>query len=300
MSPRRLNSEGLALSVDFRFSTANDQGHSMRDFENKFIVMTDIHITKAGRTIIGLDPFERFKACLDHAATAHPDAKGLLLTGDLVHHGIAEQYDHFKTALEGLPWPVHMTIGNHDMRDVFQKCFPDTPKDQYGFVQFTVPVGENTIVVLDTNDPTTEPYHGGNLCEDRLGWLDETLKGKPAGSVVVAMHHPPFTTGFPGMDDIGLQNRDRFNEIVANSPAVAMVLAGHVHRTIWGIAGGRPCAVLKSPCHQMPMDLEAENSSLSVDEPGAYGVLLLGKGDPVLLTEDVGLKNEINEDEDSL
>ena len=69
-----------------------------------------------------------------------------------------------------------------------------------------------------------------------------------------------------------------------------MVVAGHVHRTILGASGGKPCAVLKSPCHQMPLDLYGENSDSSVDEPGAYGLLLLGKDSPVLLTEDVGLK----------
>ena len=271
----------------------------MRDFTRKLIIMTDIHIMKPGRKIIGLDPSERFQACLAHAAQNHSDADALILMGDLVHHGIAEQYAQFKSLLIDLPWPVHMTIGNHDIRETFQAAFPDAPKDENGFVQHSIQVGDHTLLILDTNDPTTEPYHGGNLCEDRLSWLSAQLAGKSRGSVVIAMHHPPFTTGFPGMDDIGLQNREAFNRIVAESPAVAMVMAGHVHRTIWGIAGGKPCAVLKSPCHQMPMELDEANSTLSIDEPGAYGVLLLGNDDPVLLTADVGLEGHINEDEDS-
>jgi 3',5'-cyclic AMP phosphodiesterase CpdA len=271
----------------------------MRDFTRKLIVMTDIHIMKPGRKIIGLDPSERFRACLAHAAANHPDADGLILMGDLVHHGVAEQYAQFKSLLDGLPWPVHMTIGNHDIRETFQTVFPDAPKDENGFVQQSISFGDHTLLMMDTNDPTTEPYHGGNLCRDRLSWLSAQLAGKARGSVVIAMHHPPFTTGFPGMDDIGLQNREAFNSIVDESPAVAMVMAGHVHRTIWGSAGGKPCAVLKSPCHQMPMELDQANSSLSVDEPGAYGVLLLGPHDPVLLTEDVGLDSPVAEDGDS-
>jgi hypothetical protein len=40
----------------------------------------------------------------------------------------------------------------------------------------------------------------------------------------------------------------------------------------------------------MPLELYEENSSLSIDEPGAYGLLLIGQNNPVLLTEDVGLE----------
>ena len=120
------------------------------------------------------------------------------------------------------------------------------------------------------------------------------------GSVVIMMHHPPFITGFPGMDRIGLASRTAFNQIIADSPAVAMVVAGHVHRTIWGSAGGKPCAVLKSPCHQMPMDLTSADSSLSIDEPGAYGVLLLGDAGVTLLSEDVGLPGQAVSDPDSV
>ena len=60
----------------------------MNGFSTKVLVMTDIHITKPGQRIIGLDPTERFRACLTHAAQNHPDADALVLTGDLTHHGI--------------------------------------------------------------------------------------------------------------------------------------------------------------------------------------------------------------------
>lgn len=272
----------------------------MNEFSHKILVMTDIHITKPGRRIIGLDPADRFLACLTHAAAAHPDADALVLTGDLTHHGISEQYQHLRSLLDGLPWPVHLLIGNHDVRETFCKSFPDTPTDPNGFVQSTVQIGAHRLVLLDTNDLENEPHHGGDLCPARLDWLRDQLDGQPAGSVVVMMHHPPFVTGFPGMDKIGLASREAFNQIIADSPAVAMVVAGHVHRTIWGTAGGKACAVLKSPCHQMPMDLSSVDSSLSIDEPGAYGVLLLGDAGVVLLSEDVGLPGQPVPDPDSV
>ena len=107
----------------------------MRDFEHKVIFMTDIHITSPGNKIIGLDPIKRFSLCLAHAAKNHPDAVGLILVGDLTHDGTQEQYEILKSALFEAPWPVHMTIGNHDLRENFQKVFPEEPSDNNGFIQ---------------------------------------------------------------------------------------------------------------------------------------------------------------------
>ena len=219
--------------------------------------------------------------------------------GDVTHHGSKPEYEQLQSLLTDLPWPVHLMIGNHDFRGKFLESFPDLPTDPNGFVQQTVNVGDHTLILLDTNDPA-DPFHGGNLCDDRLDWLQAQLAGKADQSCVVALHHPPFITGFPGMDAIGLENRDKFNAIIADSPAVSMVMAGHIHRTMWGISGGKPCAVLKSTCHQAPIDFESENTALSIDEPGAYGILLLGDNGTVLLTEDVELGSQVSEDPDSL
>lgn len=264
----------------------------MKNFTHKLIFITDLHITSSGEKIIGLDPIARLRLCLAHASRNHPDADGLILMGDLTHDGTQEQYQILKRTIIGALWPVYMTIGNHDLRENFRVVFPESPNNINGFIQHSVTVGHHTIILMDTNDTTTEPYHGGNLCDHRLSWLEAELKNKNNQSVIIAMHHPPFTTGFPGMDNIGLNNRNLFNNIIRTNPAVSMVIAGHVHRTIIGTSGGKPCVILKSPCHQMPLDLYGENSSSSVDEPGAYGLLLLGNDSPVLLTEDVGLKKQ--------
>ena len=50
----------------------------------------------------------------------------------------------------------------------------------------------------------------------------------------------------------------------------------------------------------MPMDLTSVDSSLSIDEPGAYGVLLLGNAGVTLLSEDVGLPGQAVSDPDSV
>ena len=95
----------------------------------KIIVITDLHITSAGDTIIRLDPVVRFQSVLDAALTDHPDARMLILMGDLTHHGTVNQYERLHGALKDCPIPVIPMLGNHDRRDAFYAVFAEAPKD---------------------------------------------------------------------------------------------------------------------------------------------------------------------------
>ena len=71
---------------------------------------------------------------------------------------------------------------------------------------------------------------GGELCADRLSWLDATLAAAPDVPTLILMHHPPFLTGIAHMDRIGLTGRDEFAAIAARHPQIQAILCGHVHR----------------------------------------------------------------------
>lgn len=255
----------------------------------KLLVFTDIHIVPEGADIIGLDPMARFRQGLAHALATHPDAAQIIITGDLAHHGADEEYARLKQALAECPLPVSLLIGNHDKRAAFRKRFPETPVDEAGFIQSYQDIDGFRLVFLDTVDETAEIAHSGFLCAARLAWLDKVLTDAVDRRVIVFMHHPPITTGFTAMDRIGLRNRRQFAELLQAHPNVCHLIAGHVHRTISGSAGGIPAAVFKSPCHQMPMVLVHEDEHLSVDEPGAYGLLLLTDEGVIVHTEDFDL-----------
>ena len=93
------------------------------------------------------------------------------------------------------------------------------------------------------------------------------------------------------MDAIKLLNSavlvDRLRE-----GGVAQLISGHVHRTTFGNARRVPWAVFKSPCHQMPMHLDDHSPSVSVDEPGAYGIVLLQPDGVIVHIEDFALASE--------
>lgn len=256
---------------------------------HKILVFTDIHILPEGGTIIGLDPFERFTRGLIHALERHSDAVRVVLCGDLTHHGAPGEYARLRAALDGCPLPVSLMLGNHDRRVPFLAAFPAAPRMEDSHVQHWHDLPGYRLIFLDTLDETAPDTHSGHLCPARMGWLDHALATAGGRRAIVFTHHPPIVTGFSGMDRIGLRNRGDLVTRLAAHGGVAQIVSGHVHRTIQGSAGGIPVAIFKSPCHQMPMDLGAENSSLSIDEPGAYGLLLLTDEGVIVHTEDFTL-----------
>ncbi|MBB4063864.1 2', 3'cyclic nucleotide phosphodiesterase SpdA [Gellertiella hungarica] len=243
----------------------------------KLLVFTDLHMLPEGKTIIGLDPVQRFSAGLAHALRLHPDADRLIITGDLTHHGDRESYLRLKALLDGLPVPVSITIGNHDERETFLSVFSQAARDENGFVQETVDLPDARLVILDTYIPTRRgeaDYASGLLCEKRLDWLDRQLLDAGERPVLIFMHHPPHDTGFKGMDAIKLRNGDAFYDLVGRHGNVRHLFAGHVHRTIGGSHRGIPFSIFKSPLHQQPMPFDIDDTSSSVDEPGAYGIVV--------------------------
>ncbi len=242
----------------------------------KLIVFTDLHMVPEGRTIIGLDPWKRLEAGIDHVNLYHADADSVVITGDLTHRADPESYARLKRLLDRLVPPVAITIGNHDRRDVFQAHFPGSARDENGFVQDCLDFSDCRVLLLDTlfAPPYSYPEsHAGYLCDKRLAWLQQKLETstKP---VLVFMHHPPHETGFAGMDAIRLSNEDAFYDVVLKTGKVQHIFAGHVHRTINGSYKGIPFSIFKSPVHQQPMPFDIQNTSLSVDEPAAYGIVV--------------------------
>ncbi len=248
----------------------------------KILVFTDIHLVPEGGTIIRLDPLTRFTDGLAHALDRHPDAARIVLCGDLTHNAAPVEYDRLKAVLDTCPVPVSLMLGNHDRRAPFFAAFPDAPRTGAGHVQHHVDVGDFRLICLDTLNEDAPDLHSGWLCDARLDWLDHALDTAGSRRVIVFTHHPPILTGLDGMDRIGLRNRDDLIARLSGRGNVAQIVSGHVHRSIQGAAGGTPVSILKSPCHQMPLALGDQDPSLSIDEPGAYGLLLL-TGDGVIV-----------------
>ena len=243
---------------------------------SKVLVLTDTHVSNPGSLVKGKDSAALLLRTLDKAAHEHPDAECAVIAGDLVHWGGPGEYAAFRDCLNDRPWPIHLMLGNHDNRQKFVEAFPDHPRMDTGHIQQVVDVGDWRLILLDSHDETfTAPFHSGLLCDARMAWLRKQLDLSADKHLVVFVHHPPIRTFFDGMDEIGLRNASELMKLLKSYQNVHQVIAGHIHRTISGVASGLPVTVFKSTSHQSPLGLGNSSTDLNNDEPPAFGIVLL-------------------------
>jgi 3',5'-cyclic AMP phosphodiesterase CpdA len=260
----------------------------------KLIILTDLHMVPVGETILDIDPAERLSAALAHIALHHADADRVIVTGDLAHYGDEASYVRLRDCLHRLALPVTLMLGNHDRRPAFRRVFSSSAVDRNGFVQTIVDCKSWRLVCLDTlgvdfEDGDDDDHGAGRLCHNRLAWFEAALASAGERPVLLFLHHPPHPVGFRGMDRIRLRDEARFFEIVQKYGNVRHMFSGHVHRTINGSARGIPFSIFKSPVHQQPMTFFSDDTSLSVPEPAAYGIVFAHENSVVVHTEDYQL-----------
>jgi Icc protein len=231
--------------------------------------ITDTHLKLPGRLAYRqVDTAQAMRACVDHLLALDPQPDLIVHTGDLTDLGYPEEYAHLREMLAPLTTPILAVPGNHDDREVMRAAFAaEGYLPRQGFLHYAVERGPLRFIGLDTLVPGQV---GGELCAERLTWLDTTLAGKPDVPTLILMHHPPFLTGIAHMDRIGLEGRDGFADIVRRHSQVEAILCGHVHRVIRASVGGRPAMIGPSPAHQVALDLRPEGPSAFMLEPPGF------------------------------
>lgn len=234
----------------------------------KFIHLTDLHLSRPGEPLWGLDPQARVKAALDDVARHHADAERIIITGDLTERGDAEAYAALKSMLDAQPLPYHLMLGNHDERDAYYRVFGG-PRDEHGFAQHSLETAAGRFLFLDTLKGP--PSSAGLYCGKRRQWLKAELdKGGP---VWLFQHHPPFAIGHPLMDLIPLEDGDGFHDLL-KAADVRHMFFGHAHRMMSGQWRGIPFSALPSLNHQLPL-VGGSVPTVYSDEPAMYSVVLI-------------------------
>ena len=234
--------------------------------------ITDLHIREPGRLAYGrLNTAPFFKRAVDTVLACPQPPTAVVLTGDLTDFGRSEEYAHLRELLIPLTCPVYLLAGNHDDPAQMRESFPEhTYLGTQGALQYSVPVGDLQLIALDT---TTPQQSHGTLCENRLQWLASALEAARDRPVVVAMHHPPFTTLIGHMDKIGLlQGREALAQLISQYPNVERVICGHLHRAIDVRFGGTLASTCPAPAHQVVLDLDPEAASQWNLEPGGFRI----------------------------
>ena len=191
-----------------------------------------------------------------------------VVTGDLVDAGEPEEYAYFRGLLAPLRMPVFVIPGNHDAREPMREAFN---RDGYlpgeGFLNYVIEEYPLRMVGLDTLVPGEA---GGELCGDRLRWIDDALEAAPDRPTLILMHHPPFRTGIAPMDRMGLRGSADFAEIIRRHPQVERICCGHVHRAIECRFAGTIAGTAPSTAHQVTLDLRSNEPLTFAFEPPGY------------------------------
>ncbi len=241
------------------------------DVATHVVQLTDTHALAEGSTTsFGLDTNARLEQAVRRIEGLQPPADVVVISGDLTDGGTDVEFDALLARLAPLQAPVWPVVGNHDERDGLRRAFPgvDTADAPGSTWQWVSELDEVRIVALDT---TIEGRHDGELDDARLGWLDDRLGEQPGRVTIVAMHHPPFTTGIWWMDAGALRRgADGLRAVVADHPQVRRIICGHHHRSIITSWGATVVSVAPSTAHQVHLDLSPESPARFTTEPGGF------------------------------
>ena len=233
--------------------------------------ISDCHlVADPHRVRYDVNPAAALGAAVAHLNRLEPQPDLVLVTGDLVERGTADEYVVLRACLDELGAPFALVRGNHDERDPLVEAFPDHPHLALGdpWVQYTIDDHDIRVVVADSTMPNR---HDGGYDAERAAWLDHVLSERPDHPTVVAWHHPPIETGIWWMDAGGFnEGRELIADVIGRHSQVIRVVCGHQHRSIQALWAGTMLSVCPSTAHQVGLDLAPEQEPSFITEPPAF------------------------------
>lgn len=233
--------------------------------------LTDLHCAPAGEAAMRVCETNMLtERALRAVRDFRPHIEALMITGDLTDNGRASEYAALAEMLaRTIAVPVYVIPGNHDRRDNLRMALghlPGVTADPH-FVRYVVDDLAVRLVMLDTVIPGSS---AGELCEDRMAWLEARLAEAPERETMIGMHHPPFTCGIQHMDRIALRDIPAFTALVARHPQVRRIVCGHHHRAITVPVAQAIASISPSVAHQVELDISDNPVGLWRLEPAAF------------------------------
>ncbi|HLI95418.1 MAG TPA: metallophosphoesterase [Candidatus Baltobacteraceae bacterium] len=195
--------------------------------------ISDLHVHESrAKRVRDFD--DALRECICAVNACSPDL--VIATGDLTQTGSEEEYRRLRELMGTLSAPYYVTPGNHDDPVALRRVFGD---HRYLFqaanhCSYAVDLNDLRLVVLDS---MKRGRAGGYMDASRLAWLESQLDATQQ-PVILALHHPPFTTGVWPMDWLGFTHLRELERIVRANPQIRRVVSGHVHSVRTGTWAG--------------------------------------------------------------
>ncbi len=238
----------------------------------RILQISDFHLRGDGKLSFQVVDTASFlkstKAHLEHVFSLDgqkPDM--IVVTGDIADSGDEKAYLMVYEALSSFNVPVYAVPGNHDRRDRMVRILKGwtIPNPQTApFLCYAVQTEEARLLFLDTLNPGS---HAGHMREAELAWLDNELQSNKTVPTLIFMHHSPFITGLPAMDE-PFENREQLRTVLMKAPW-ARLCCGHMHRPIFTVWAGVPCVTAPAASMQIELDFTPEGGdTFRMETPG--------------------------------
>lgn len=191
---------------------------------------SDIHISSdPAKVNLGVNMTDHFTACAGELAQWPVKPAVVIVNGDLAfQHAEPGDYSQFAKLIHPVRAiaPVHLSLGNHDGRDVFWSVLPKDATASSAVLHrqatvFSLP--DANWFLLDSLISTN--YTPGEVGSTQLDWLARELDARSdSPAIVMVHHHPQFADAIPGLKDT-----DAFMNVVAGRRQVKLVIFGHTH-----------------------------------------------------------------------
>ena len=233
--------------------------------------ISDLHLKAGQRLTYGVvDTLGALRRAVDHLNASDPRPDIVVISGDLVDFGRADEYAVLHPELARLHMPYYLVPGNHDSRGPLLEAFRDhayLPLSAKGPLDWVVDEHPLRLIGLDSTLPGS---HGGQLHDSQLQWLDAQLSLRPEAPTLLILHHPPFISGIGHMDREPFINAAALERVVARHPQVERLLCGHLHRPMQRRFGGSISCVCPGTSHQIVLDLQDAAPAHFNLEPAGY------------------------------
>jgi 3',5'-cyclic AMP phosphodiesterase CpdA len=232
--------------------------------------LSDLHVTLPGVSPgAGVDSAATLARAIAQLEAMRPRPDGVVLSGDLADHGKPAEYARLRQLLAPLSIPCWPMTGNHDDRAQLRQAFPGLPRlpGKEAYLQYAVNLPGLRLLLLDS---LLSGSAAGKLCAQRLAWLEAELAASPGEPTIVFVHHPPFATGSPLLDEFRLLESEKLGEMIARHDRVLLVASGHIHRVTQRRWYGTVAMTAPATAHQFLLELAPDASITAVAEPPGF------------------------------
>ena len=204
---------------------------------DEVVILNDIHLTGVPEDKISAnarDDDDHLRAAVQQILALPKKPAAVIINGDLaLSVGTAADYAVVRELIAPLRdagIPVHLTLGNHDVRDIFTQAFPEM-KSASALKEprhnGLIDLPSTRLILLDTLDQTPGP--AGKLGAEQIAWVLAKIDEVPARQVILVGHHNPQVGGDTSHYNGGLTDTADFWPEITKRPQVKAYIHGHTH-----------------------------------------------------------------------